>query len=145
MLYCVVTTWCICFFYCGGYGLGKLKRYWACSWRSESHSKSRFGSRSASWLGSWFELRAFTSFANADPITNRICALWDNILVLLRRLTHAWLQRTFPKCARTNHIPKELCVQQVLRIRLSRSITVQNALFFAFQKPDLKELCVHKG
>ena len=35
------------------------------------------------------------------------------------------------------------------RIKLSRWITIQNALFFAFQnafqKPDLKELCVHKG
>ena len=35
------------------------------------------------------------------------------------------------------------------RIRLSRRVTIQNALFFAFQnafqKPDLKQLCVHKG
>ena len=32
--------------------------------------------------------------------------------VLLRRLTHAWLQRAFPKCARMNHVPKELCVHK---------------------------------
>ena len=35
------------------------------------------------------------------------------------------------------------------RIRLSTRITIQNALFFAFQnafqKPDLKQLCVHMG
>ena len=47
----------------------------ACSQRNESRSESHPGSRSASWLGSWFELRAFTSIANAVPITNRICAL----------------------------------------------------------------------
>ena len=72
--------------------------------------KGRFGSWSASWLCSWFKLRAFTCIANAFPITNRICALWGNILFLLRRLTHAWLQLAFPKCARMNHVPKELCV-----------------------------------
>ena len=33
----------------------------------------------------------------------------------------------------------------VLRIRFSRQITIEIALFFAFQKPDLKELCIHKG
>ena len=36
---------------------------------------------------------------------------------------------------------------QVLRIRLSMQIseiTIQNALFFAFQKPDLKDLGIHK-
>ena len=36
------------------------------------------------------------------------------ILFLLRSpcwLTHAWLQRAFPKCTRTNfHVPKELCI-----------------------------------
>ena len=45
-------------------------------------------------------------------ITNRICALRGNILFLLRRLAHAWLQRAFPKCARTNHVPKELCIHK---------------------------------
>ena len=73
-------------------------RQWACSQRNKSCSESCFGSRSASWLGSWFELRAFTCIANAVPITNRICALRGNILFLLRSprwLTHAWLQRAF--------------------------------------------------
>ena len=82
---------------------------WACSQRNKSHSKSLFGSRSASW----FELRAFTCIANAVPITNKICALRGNILFLLcspRWLTHAWLQRAFAKCTRTNHVTKELCV-----------------------------------
>ena len=48
---------------------------WACSQKRESPSESRFGSCSASWLGSWFELRAFTSIATAVQITNRICTL----------------------------------------------------------------------
>ena len=33
----------------------------ACSQRNKSLSESHFGSRSTSWVGSWFELRAFTS------------------------------------------------------------------------------------
>ena len=82
-----------------------LESWRACSQRNESRSESRFGLRSASWLGSWFELRAFTCISNAVPIMNRICALRGNILFLLRRLTHAWLQRAFHfKCARTNHV-----------------------------------------
>ena len=43
----------------------------------------------------------------AVSITNGIiCALQGNILFLLRRLTHAWLQCTFPKCTHTNHVLK---------------------------------------
>ena len=64
--------------------------HWLCSQRNESRS-------AASWLGSWFELRAFTCIANAFPITIRICALRGKILFLLRSprwLTHAWLQCT---------------------------------------------------
>ena len=52
-----------------------------CSQRNESRSERRFGLRSAAWLGSWFELCAFTCIANAFPITIRICALRGNILV----------------------------------------------------------------
>ena len=51
------------------------------------------------------------------PITIRICALRGNILLLLRSpcalidpCAYAWLQRTFIKCTRTNHVQKELCV-----------------------------------
>ena len=50
----------------------------------------------------WFEQCAFTSIATAVPITNRICALRGNILFLL--------QHAFLNCARTYHVPKELCV-----------------------------------
>ena len=43
---------------------------------------------------------------------------------------------------------KSFAFTHVLRIRLSTRITIQNDSFFAFQnpfqKPDLKELCVHK-
>ena len=120
-----------------------------CSQRNESRSESHFGSRSASWLGSWFELRAFTSIANAVSITNRICALQGNILFLLRSpcwLTHAWLlQCAFPKCARTNHVPKELCIHMSWESGFLRQSRSKTPLFFAFQKPDLKELSVHKG
>ena len=66
-------------------------QHWACSQRNGSRSESCFRSWSASWLGSWFELHAFTSIANAVLITNRICALRGNILFLLRSprwLTH---------------------------------------------------------
>ena len=123
--------------------------HWACSQRNESRSESRFGLRSASWLGSWFELRGFTSIANAVPITNRICTLQGNILFLLRSLrwlTHAWLQHAFPKCTCTNHVPKELCVHMSSESGFLGGSWSKMSLFkSAFQKPDLKELCFHKG
>ena len=79
----------------------------------------------------------------------------SDILLLLRSpcalidpCAYAWLQRAFLKCTRTNHVPKQICVTWT-RIRLSRRITIQNALFFAFenafQKPDLKQLFVYMG
>ena len=46
--------------------------WWLCLHENESRSERRFGSRSKTWLGSWFELRAFTCIANAFPITIRI-------------------------------------------------------------------------
>ena len=78
--------------------------------RSQLRSGSCFGSRSASWLGLWFELCAFTCIATAITITNTICTLRSNILFLLHGLTHAWLQRAFPKYTHMNHTAlKELC------------------------------------
>ena len=83
----------------------------------ESSSERRFGSRSKTWFGSWFELCAFTWATNAFLITISICALRGNILLLLRSpralidpCAYAWLQRAFLKCTRTNHVPKEFCV-----------------------------------
>ena len=94
-----------------------VNNQWLCSHGLESRSKRRFGSRSKSWLGSWFELCAFTCIANAFPITLGICALRGNILLLLRSprglidpCAHAWLQRAFLKCTRMNHVLEELCV-----------------------------------
>ena len=52
--------------------------------------------RSASWLGLWFELRAFTSIATAGPVTNRICTL----------------QCSGPVHKGVNHVPKELCIHK---------------------------------
>ena len=109
---------------------------WACSQRSESRSESRFESRSASWLGSWFELRAFICIANAVPITNRICTLRGNILFLLcspRWLTQAWLQCAFPKCARTNHVPKELCVHMSSESGFLRKSRSKMPIFLRFK------------
>ena len=66
---------------------------WLCSHGLESRSERRFGSRSKTWLGSWFELRAFTCIVNAFPITIRICALrvifCSYCAVCARWLTHA--------------------------------------------------------
>ena len=56
---------------------------WLCSHENESRSERRFGSRSQTWLGLWFEIRAFTCIANAFPIMIRICALRGNILLPL--------------------------------------------------------------
>ena len=81
------------------------------------------------WVCDLNYTRAFTSIGTAVSITNRICALRGNILFLLRRLAHAWLQRAFPKCACTNHCSERALHSQVLRIRLSRRIMIQNAPF----------------
>ena len=70
----------------------------------------------------------------AIRITNRICALQGNILFLLRWLTRAWLQREFPKCTRMNQSRSERALySHVLRIRLSRQITIKNAPFLHFK------------
>ena len=93
--------------------------------------------RFVSHVGSWFELRAFTCIANAVPITNRICALRGNILFLLRSprwLTHAWLQCAFPKCTRTNHVPKELCVHIILESGFLRGSRSKTPFFFRVSK-----------
>ena len=70
-----------------------LGQLWVCSHGLESRSEGRFGTRSKTWLGSWFELRAFTWATNAFPITIRICALrmifCSYYAVRARWLTHA--------------------------------------------------------
>ena len=135
---------------------GEMLRHWLCSHRLESRSERRFGSRSKMWLGSWFEIRAFTCIANAFPITIRICALRGNILLLLRSpralidpcalLMHGFSAHFLNAHARITF--QKSFAFTCPRIRLSRRITIQNAPFFAFQnafqKPDLKQLCVHK-
>ena len=116
------------------------KKHWLCSHENESCSKRRFVSRSKTWLGSWFELRAFTCIANAFPITIRICALRGNILLLLRSprapidpCAYAWLQRA--------HITfRKSFAFTCPRIRLSTWITIQNALFFRVSKTRFKSL-----
>ena len=96
--------------------------------------------RNVMWLGSWFELRAFTCIANAFPITIRICALRGNILFLLRSprwLTHAWLQHGFSAHFQNAHARitfRNSFVFTCPRIRLSKRITIQNALFFCVSK-----------
>ena len=53
-------------------------------------------------------------------------------------------RRAFRTCARVNQVPKELCVHTSSESGfLGRSRSKMP--FFAFQKPDLWELSVHKG
>ena len=141
--------------------LGKIatiNTLWLCSHGLESRSERCFGSRSKTLLGSWFELHAFTCIVNAFPITIRICALRGNNLLLLcsprlraRWLTHALMHglSVHFKNAHARITFRKSFAFTCPRIRLSRRITIQNALFFAFQnefqKPDLKWLCVHMG
>ena len=67
--------------------------YWVCLHGLESRSERRFGTSFKTWLGSWFELRAFTWATNAFPITIRNCALrvifCSYYAVRARWLTHA--------------------------------------------------------
>ena len=136
-----------------------LQHHWLCSHRLESRSKRRFGSRSKTWLGSWFELRAFTCIANAFPITIRICALRGNILLLLRSpralidpCAYAWLQEPSARIFKMH--THESRYERALRWHVlesgflggSRSKTPFIFAFQnAFQKPDLKQLCIHMG
>ena len=69
---------------------------------------------------------------------DRICALRDNILFLLRRLTHAYgFSAHFQNAHARTMFQKSFAFTKG-KISLSRRITIQNALLFAFQKPDLK-------
>ena len=73
------------------------------------------------------------------PIMNRICALQDNILFLLcRSINQCMASARISKMPMHKTRSERALRSQVLRIRLSRHITIQNALFFTFQKLDLK-------
>ena len=116
-----------------------LVRHWLCSHGLELRSERRFGSRSKTWLGSWFELRAFTCIVNAFPITIRICALRGNILLLLRSprwLTNAWLQHVFSahfQNAHTRITFRKSFAFTCPTIRLSTRITIQTPFFSRFK------------
>ena len=107
----------------------------------ESRSERCFGSRSKTWLGSWFELRAFTCIANAFQITIRICALRGNILLLLRS-PHALIDPC-AKCMASARIFKmhthESRSERALRSHVLESGFLggswsKTPLFFAFSK-----------
>ena len=119
-----------------------MLRLWACSQRA-NHVPDH--DLLPDWVCDLNCMRLQVSIATPVPITNWICAVRGNILFRLRWLIHAWLQRAFPKCTCRNHVPIRALRSQVLRLGLSRRITIQNTPFFAFQKPDLKELCILKG
>ena len=62
---------------------------------------------------------------------------------LIDPLTLAWLQCGISQTHTHESCSEKTLRSQVLRIRLFRRITIQKN--FASQKPDLKELCIHKG
>ena len=66
--------------------------------------------RSASWLGSWFELCAFTCIANAIPILHEQDLHCEVFTAQSTLIDPSMASVRFPKCARMNHVPKELCV-----------------------------------
>ena len=123
----------------------------------------RFGTWFKTWLGSWFELRAFTWATNAFPI-----GLQTPFQSRSGTAHCEWYFAPTTQSARADW-PMRLCMGfsahfynaharitfrnsfafTWTRIRLSRRITIQNALFFAFQnafqKPDLKHLFVYMG
>ena len=81
-------------------------------------------------------------------IAIQICALRGNILFLLALIDPCMASVCISKM-RTHETRSERDLRS--HVRLSTWITIQNASFCAFQnayhfqKPDLKELCVHKG
>ena len=117
---------------------------WLCSHGLESRSERRFGSRSKTWLGSWFELRVFTCIANAFPITIRICALRGNIFFSYCAVCADWPMHGFSMAsehgfsAHFQNVHARITFRKSFaftcpRIRLSRRITIQNALFSCFK------------
>ena len=139
----------------GNIGNQSLHADIGCVYMDESRSERRFGTWSKTWLGSWFELRAFTWATNAFPITIRNCALrvifCSYYAVRARWLTHA-LMHGFSAHFENAHARitfRNSFAFTWTSIRLSRRITIQNALFSAFQnafqKPDLKQLFVYMG
>ena len=110
--------------------------------------KADFGSAwSASWLGSWFELHYVRSqrIATAVPITNRMCTLRGNSVVPTAQID---------PCMASACISK-MCMQESRSERALRSQRVKSGFLggsrsktpfgFRILKPDLKELCIHKG
>ena len=75
--------------------------HWVCLHGLESRSERRFGTWFKTWLGSWFELRAFTWATNAFPITNQELRTASDILLLLRQSARAdWPMRLCMASAR---------------------------------------------
>ena len=150
----VMCAYVLCIYLCVSLWLWvSVCTQWLCLHENESRSDRRFGSRSKTWLGSRFELRVFTCLANAFPITIRICALRGNILLLLRSprvlidpCAYAWLQRAFL----THKSRSERALRShVLESGFLDGSRSKTPFFFAFQnafqKPDLKQLCVPQG
>ena len=113
--------------------------HWVCLHGLESRSERRFGTWFKTWLGSWFELHAFTWATNAFPITIRNCTLrvifCSYYAVRERWLTHA-IMHGFSAHFSNAHARitfRNSFAFTRTRIRLSRRITIQNALFSRFK------------
>ena len=83
----------------------------------------------------WFVIWATCvhEHATAVPITNRICALRDMFVptaLIDPCMASACISKVYTHESRSDRA----CISQVLRIRLSRWNTIQNALFFCILK-----------
>ena len=80
-------------------------------------------------------VRDLNYIATVVPITNRICAPRGNILFILRRLTHAWLQHAFLKCA---------CIHESLSERAVHSQRVKSGFLGGSRSKTPSFFCVSK-
>ena len=100
--------------------------HWLYSHRLESRSERRFGSRSKTWLGSWFEIYMCVHM-HCKRLPNhdqdlRTARCWPMRFIYM----YAWLQRAFFKCTCAQITFRKSFAFTCPRIRLSRWITIQN-------------------
>ena len=132
-----------------------FESYWVCLHGLESRSERRFGTWFKTWLGSWFELRAFTWATNALSNHDQELRTASDILLLLRSpralidpCAYVWLQRAFFKM-HTHESRSETALRlHGLESGFLGGSRCKTPIFFAFQnafqKPDLKQaFCLH--
>ena len=119
-----------------------------CSQRNEWRSERRFGARSTSWLGSCFELRAFTCIANTCPNSQTGSAHCEVIFYSYCTVHADWPMHGFSVHFQNAHAQitfRKSFAFTCPRIRLSTWILIKNTLFPRFKSLIWKSFEFSKG